>query len=92
MQYPVDYPPFRYNVVVVIYHGDGSVGVTHGGTEIGQGINTKVICATQSNGFQQHTWLMKKIILLDCSASDVIAYYYYICDLIPKKIRNLCFS
>lgn len=43
MIYPVDYPPFRYNVLVAIYHNGGSVVVTHGGVECGQGINTKVI-------------------------------------------------
>jgi len=32
-----------YNVMISIYAGDGSVAVTHGGVEIGQGINTKVI-------------------------------------------------
>ena len=43
MIYPVDYPPLRYNVLVAIYHNGGSVVVTHGGVECGQGINTKVI-------------------------------------------------
>ena len=42
MLYAQHYAPFRYNVVVAIYHGDGSVSVTHGGVECGQGINTKV--------------------------------------------------
>lgn len=43
MVYPVDYAPFRYNVLVAILHDDGSVVVSHGGIECGQGINTKVI-------------------------------------------------
>ena len=42
MVYPCDYPPFRYNVLVAIYQADGSVIVSHGGIECGQGINTKV--------------------------------------------------
>lgn len=33
----------NYSVLVSIFHGDGSVAVIHGGVEIGQGINTKVI-------------------------------------------------
>jgi len=42
MVYPVDYPPFRYNVLVAILHDGGSIAVSHGGIEMGQGINTKV--------------------------------------------------
>jgi xanthine dehydrogenase/oxidase len=42
MVYPVDYAPFKYNVLVAIYHNGGAVAVSHGGIECGQGINTKV--------------------------------------------------
>jgi xanthine dehydrogenase/oxidase len=42
MVYPVESFPFRYNVLVAIHHEGGSVAVSHGGIECGQGINTKV--------------------------------------------------
>lgn len=42
MVYPVESFPFRYNVLVAIHHDGGSVSVSHGGIECGQGINTKV--------------------------------------------------
>ncbi|XP_055352624.1 uncharacterized protein LOC129598650 [Paramacrobiotus metropolitanus] len=42
MRFPCSYMFGMFNVLVVIYHDDGSVAVTHGGIEIGQGINTKV--------------------------------------------------
>ncbi len=44
MVYPIDYGEysFRYSVLVAINHDGGSVAVSHGGIECGQGINTKV--------------------------------------------------
>lgn len=41
MKWPVEYLGM-FPVFVAIYQYDGSVAVSHGGVEIGQGINTKV--------------------------------------------------
>lgn len=32
-----------FHVLLTVFHGDGTIVVKHGGTEIGQGVNTKVI-------------------------------------------------
>lgn len=41
MQYKVQYFG-SFPTYIAIYHSDGTVAVTHGGIEMGQGINTKV--------------------------------------------------
>ncbi|XP_053687412.1 aldehyde oxidase 1-like [Sabethes cyaneus] len=41
MEYPLEYSGTR-NALVSVYNIDGSVAVTHGAVEMGQGVNTKV--------------------------------------------------
>ncbi|KAJ2951466.1 hypothetical protein O0L34_g13618 [Tuta absoluta] len=46
MSYPIDYS-WNFPVTISIYHADATVEISHGGVEMGQGINTKVaqVCA-----------------------------------------------
>ncbi|BET01357.1 Xanthine dehydrogenase [Nesidiocoris tenuis] len=44
MKFPIELY-FDYHALVSIYGDDGSVSVTHGGIEMGQGVNTKVVQA-----------------------------------------------
>uniref|UniRef100_A0A4D5RAG3 Xanthine dehydrogenase n=1 Tax=Scolopendra viridis TaxID=118503 RepID=A0A4D5RAG3_SCOVI len=51
MEYGIHFEafPFKYSAIVAIYTDGGSVAVSHGGIEMGQGINTKVaqVCARE---------------------------------------------
>lgn len=42
VRYPIEYFATNLPASVAIYHMDGYVAVSHGGIEMGQGINTKV--------------------------------------------------
>ncbi|XP_063399739.1 xanthine dehydrogenase/oxidase-like [Mytilus trossulus] len=47
MKFALTYVGVHFNAIVNIYAGDGSISISHGGIETGQGINTKVaqVCA-----------------------------------------------
>ena len=42
LKFDIDYAGALYTVLVSIYAGDGTVAITHGGVECGQGVDTKV--------------------------------------------------
>lgn len=46
LKYHVSYMDFCFSVLVSIYYSDGTVAVSHGGVEIGQGINTRICQVT----------------------------------------------
>jgi len=43
LKYGVAYDGNQFTARVSIYHADGTIAIAHGGIEVGQGINTKVI-------------------------------------------------
>ena len=42
MKFGLAWNSLLYNCFLTVYNGDGSVAITHGGIEIGQGIDMKV--------------------------------------------------
>ena len=43
LKYGIAYFGSQFTAMISIYHADGTIAISHGGIEVGQGINTKVI-------------------------------------------------
>lgn len=72
MTYPFNYN-FDFHATVAIFSADGSVAITHGGVETGQGINTKVLALILN--FNCHPNFSPKL------------NYCFICVRWPKLLR-----
>lgn len=58
MKFPLD-TYGNYHASVSVFKNDGTVAISHGGVEMGQGINTKVIKAIVKNSNLYHMYTAK---------------------------------
>uniref|UniRef100_A0A336MA50 CSON013979 protein n=1 Tax=Culicoides sonorensis TaxID=179676 RepID=A0A336MA50_CULSO len=89
MRYPMGYFGTMH-AHVSIYHGDGTVAITHGGIEMGQGINTKVAqVAAHVLGINLNMIHLKQSNSLT-SANDVVSGGSQASEAICYAVKKAC--
>ncbi|XP_018020416.2 xanthine dehydrogenase, partial [Hyalella azteca] len=90
MKYPYDYPPLRYGILVSIYEQDGTIAISHGGIEMGQGMNTKAVqVAAATMGLPMQQFIVKPTSNVTTANSTVTGGSFG-SDLVCQGVKLCC--